>query len=121
MRVYSSWDNVITEEIQIANKSAKQMHLLNVAIRISLTTTIFVFSSFLWETLSLIILEIEGWSIYLFTYSWSLDSIINLICIYLSMSMAADHYKRICFDICKCHPCYLQFMIKVVDWQIHYQ
>jgi len=62
----------------------------------------------------LIGLELNNYShLVWFNYTWCLDGIITIICVYLQMSIAKPLYKRLCIKCCKCHQCCFKIMQNV--------
>ena len=75
-------------------------------------------SSFLWQLVSLLDKELDSEYLHWVTYTWSVDSVINMLMIYMSLSVAKKHYKRVCYHCLHCHQCCLSCIIKIVDLQI---
>ena len=67
----------------------KQIRLLNVTSRVALTSFIAMISSLIYQLIWLIGLELNNYShLVWFNYTWCLDGIITIICVYLQISIA---------------------------------
>merc|ERR1712129_582440 len=52
----------------------------------------------------------------LFSYIYAIDTVINQICIYLTMSFATSHYQKCCNEgLCPAHQCCLFCVLKFVE------
>eukprot|EP01083_Nonionella_stella_P010375 29563_1 len=90
-------------------------HLLHTATLIAVTTIVSMISSFVYQLVWLIAEELEHHVMLWFSYTWCVDAVINMLCVYLSMSFANKHYKWLCSGVCKLHQCILGCVQKVVD------
>ena len=112
-------DEEKSEKQVIVQKKAKKMdvyewnihqhELLKTATHLTLLGVIAMLSSFVYQVLWLVRFSIDYHRFYYLTNTWSIDIIINIICLYLSMAIARDVYHFICVKCCKLHQ--LCFMI----------
>ena len=84
----------------------KQLKLLNITTKIALTSFLAMMSSFIYQLIWLLGLQMNNGHLLWFSYSWCLDGVINIICIYLQLGIAKSLYKKLCISsCCKCHQC----------------
>eukprot|EP00485_Elphidium_margaritaceum_P003664 CAMPEP_0202702894 /NCGR_PEP_ID=MMETSP1385-20130828/15818_1 /ASSEMBLY_ACC=CAM_ASM_000861 /TAXON_ID=933848 /ORGANISM="Elphidium margaritaceum" /LENGTH=476 /DNA_ID=CAMNT_0049360641 /DNA_START=16 /DNA_END=1446 /DNA_ORIENTATION=- len=89
--------------------------LLHTTTRIALTCVISIVSSLVYQLVWNIAEELEDYDVLWFTYTWSIDAVINMVCVYLSMGIANDQYKMVCVDLCHCHQCCLRVVMRAVS------
>jgi len=97
----------------------KQIKLLNIATKIALLCFIVMISSFLYQFVWFIGLEINGYSkVIWFNYSWCLDGLLVIICVYLQTGVlnAKSIYNVVCVRCLKCHRCTFN-VIKIIATQ----
>eukprot|EP01083_Nonionella_stella_P081011 222926_1 len=101
-------------EVQM-NPKSKELggDLVRLATKIALLVLVSMLSSFVYQFLWMCSYEFGDLHLLLFSYTWCFDSVTNMICIYLSLGLAKDHYKKLCFDVCKCHQCALRCITRV--------
>eukprot|EP01084_Bolivina_argentea_P147957 258792_1 len=83
--------------------------LLKTTTHICLTSLVALLSSFFWQFVWAIGSELNHSGLLWFSYTWSVDIVINILCIYLSMDIADLHYSY----LCKCHHCILKCILKL--------
>eukprot|EP01083_Nonionella_stella_P082402 227436_1 len=88
--------------------------LINLATKIGLLLCVSMLSSSLYQFLWMISYEIEDMKLYLVSFTWSLDGVINMLCMYLSMDVASHDYTRLCVHFCKCHKLALRCIKRMV-------
>lgn len=93
----SKWDNINIEW------NCHQHELLKTATHLTLLGVVAMFSSFIYQILWLIRFSVNYHGLYYLTNTWSIDIIINIICLFLSMAIAHKHYHLICVKCCKLH------------------
>ena len=93
-------------------KSKEQMDLLHAITRIAVTCAVAMLSSFsffaFWLSVEESLMRSGGTltlhqNIWWLQYSWCIDSLVNLVCVYLSMGINRAHYDAVCGRCCKCH------------------
>lgn len=99
--------------------SDKQMNLIYATTRIAVTCSISLTSSFVTQMIYSIAQQSGNDDLYWLTYTWSIDAVINMLCIYFSMAYAKDDYKKCCHDICKFHQCFMCCIIRIVEHRTH--
>ena len=99
----------------------KQIKLLNVTSRIALTSFIAMISSLIYQLIWLIGLELNNYShLVWFNYTWCLDGIITIICVYLQMGIAKPVYKTLCIkSYFGCHKCTFKIMQTIAKKRTH--
>eukprot|EP00483_Globobulimina_turgida_P010337 UN10357 len=81
----------------------KQMQILNTGTRLALLSVISLSSGFIYQFLW--ILSIALGTLGNFSYTWGIDTVINIVCIYLSFEFAVKEYDILCMKCCHCHNC----------------
>eukprot|EP01084_Bolivina_argentea_P155031 270202_1 len=83
----------------------KQQLLLAFATRLLLLAVICLVSSFFYQMTWIIsiVTDHKLINIYWFTYTWNIDMLINIICLFLSFPFANRLYEKLCIDTCQCH------------------
>eukprot|EP01083_Nonionella_stella_P020903 57981_1 len=79
----------------------------NTATKVAVTMIVSMASSFVYQLVFIVGHEIDSKDLLFMEKTWCVDSVINMLCIYLSMAFAHHHYKRLCIDCCKLHKCML--------------
>eukprot|EP01083_Nonionella_stella_P307388 1080138_1 len=88
--------------------NAQQMQILNTGTRLALLSLISLCSGFVYQTLWIISVRIDD--VGHFTYTWGIDTVINIVCIYLSFHFAVVEYDILCSKCCHCHGCCLRYV-----------
>merc|ERR1712228_129576 len=86
----------------------KQIYILNKGTRLALLSVIALSSGLIYQFLWIYSIATNKLGNY--SYSWSIDTVIGIICIYLSFGFAEIEYNMICAKCCHCHGCCLKIM-----------
>eukprot|EP01083_Nonionella_stella_P185171 674438_1 len=86
----------------------------NTATKVAVTMIVSMASSFIYQVLFNVAHELDNRDLMWMECTWAVDAVINMLCIYLSMSFAQDHYERVCVNCCKLHQCILGCIQKIV-------
>jgi len=89
----------------------KQRHILNKGTRLALLSVIALSSGLVYQFIWLYSLIMNRLGSY--SYTWGIDAVIAIICIYLSFGFAEKEYKMICGKCCHCHGCCLKCMTSI--------
>lgn len=89
----------------------KQRHILNKGTRLALLSVIALSSGLVYQFLWLY--SIAADELGNFSYSWGIDTVIGIVCIYLSFGFAEKEYNMICAKCCHCHGCCLKCMTQM--------
>ena len=84
----------------------KQKQILNTGTRLALLSVIGLSSQFIYQFMWIFSLQYAGFSDV--SYTWGIDTCINIICIYLSFHFAEREYNMLCAKCCHCHICCLR-------------
>merc|ERR1712228_108014 len=84
----------------------KQKQILNTGTRLALLSVIGLLSAFIYQFLWIFSLKFNA--VNDFSYTWGIDTCINIICIYLSFHFSEREYNILCTKCCHCHGCCLQ-------------
>ena len=84
----------------------KQKQILNTGTRLALLSVIGLSSQFIYQFMWIFSLQFDGLSDV--SYTWGIDTCINIICIYLSFHFAEREYNMLCAKCCHCHICCLR-------------
>eukprot|EP01083_Nonionella_stella_P025987 71553_1 len=85
----------------------------NTATKVAVTMIISMVSSFVYQLTWLLAYEKDDGNLLWMECTWCVDCVINMLCIYLSMSFAQDHYQRLCIEGCKFHQCILSCIERI--------
>lgn len=86
----------------------KQKQILNTGTRLALLSVIGLSSAFIYQFLWIFSLQYD--EVKSVSYTWGVDTCINIICIYLSFQFAHREYNIICDNSCGFHGCCLRFV-----------
>ena len=88
----------------------KQLRLLDTATKLTVLMMISLISSFVYTFIWVISVGLrhQSFELYMFQYSWGIDTSINCICLYLSYFFANYGYRKICREGFGFHPCCLR-------------
>eukprot|EP01084_Bolivina_argentea_P107990 193019_1 len=105
-------DSTESPQSRRSTVSAQDMGLLNPAKRVALLGTISVFSSFIYQLMWVISVatNYENEDLLAMGYIWGIDTVINMICLFLSYKFARQYYKCICI----CDKCCEEIMVFIV-------
>jgi len=95
----------------------KQMALLNLGTRLALLSVVSLSSGFLYQFLW--ILSVSQDTLGSFSYTWGLDTVCIILCIYLSFSFAEKEYNALCLRGCRCHKCCLKCVERMAENRIY--
>eukprot|EP01083_Nonionella_stella_P312657 1119068_1 len=70
----------------------------NTATKVAVTMIVSMVSSFVYQLTWLLGNEFNDDNLLWMESTYCVDLVINMLCIYLSMAFAQDHYKRVCID-----------------------
>jgi len=86
----------------------KQKQILNTGTRLALLSVIGLSSAFIYQFLWILSVRLDVLGV--FSYTWGIDTCINIICIYLSFQFPETNklYNIICTKCCLCHGCCLK-------------
>eukprot|EP01083_Nonionella_stella_P022347 61837_1 len=99
------------------SRSKKQEELIFTTTRLVVTCVISLTSSVVYQLIWLLAEELEHRDLWLISYTWTIDAVINMFCVYLSMGMAQKEYQLLCVNGCKCHRCALCCIYRLIDYK----
>ena len=89
----------------------KQIQILNTGTRLALLSVVSLSSGFVYQFLCFLSVALDRLGN--FSYSWGIDTVINIVCIYLSFQFAEKEYNILCSKCCHCHGCCLKCIEKM--------
>ena len=94
---------------KVISWNEKQKQILNTGTRLALLSVVSLSSGFIYQFLWILSVALDRMGN--FAYTWGIDTVINIICIYLSFQFAEQEYNMLCSKkykitiCCHCHGC----------------
>lgn len=91
-----------------AMSEMNQLRVFHAATKISLLVIVSLSSSIVYQSMWVLSLSLEHRyeALYAFTYSWGMDNVTNIVCLFLSYGASHSKYQWLCVDGLRLHWCW---------------